>query len=73
MPRSCFVSYAGLCLALAGALGTAFADEDSGSKGNNSCAGLPSYTDLKSALAQAVSTETSGLNLQMWGRKLESM
>jgi uncharacterized protein GlcG (DUF336 family) len=52
---------------LIGAINVAFADDDSDSKGNNSCAGLPSYTDLKTALAQAVSTETSGLNLQMWG------
>ena len=44
-----------------------FADDGSDSKGNNSCAGLASYADLKNALAQAVSAETSGLNLQMWG------
>ena len=44
-----------------------FADDGSDSSGNNRCAGLASYADLKNALAQAVSTETSGLNLQMWG------
>jgi len=48
-------------------MSVAFADDDSDSKGNSSCAGLPSYTDLKNALAQAVSAETSGLDLQMWG------
>jgi len=48
-------------------MSVAFADDESDSKGNNSCAGLPSYTDLKNALAQAVSAEASGLNLQMWG------
>jgi uncharacterized protein GlcG (DUF336 family) len=31
------------------------------------CAGLPSYTDLKNALIKAVTDETSGLNLNMWG------
>src|SRR5215470_4734572 len=30
------------------------------------CAGLPSYSDLKAALIQAVKDETSGLNNQMW-------
>jgi uncharacterized protein GlcG (DUF336 family) len=48
-------------------MGVVFADDGSDSKGNNSCVGLPSYADLKNALAQAVSAETSGLNLQMWG------
>src|SRR6266404_1207472 len=67
MRKSYFVSYASLFLALTGALGTAVADDDSGSKGNNSCAGLPSYADLKNALTQAVSAENSGLNLHMWG------
>jgi len=32
----------------------------------NACAGLPSYSDLKAALIQAVKDETSGLNNQMW-------
>ena len=36
------------------------------SSGNNSCAGLPAYSALKTALDTAVSTETSGLNLHMW-------
>jgi hypothetical protein len=31
------------------------------------CASLPGYQALKSALVQAVSTETSGLNNHMWG------
>lgn len=44
--------------------GGAFADDDS--DGNNSCVGLPGYSALKTALAQATSDETSGLNNQMW-------
>jgi hypothetical protein len=31
------------------------------------CTGLPTYTDLKNALVAAVKTESSGLNLNMWG------
>jgi len=31
------------------------------------CLGLPNYLALKNALYQAVATETSGLNNQMWG------
>jgi len=31
------------------------------------CAGLPSHSDLKAALAAATVAETSGLNNQMWG------
>jgi uncharacterized protein GlcG (DUF336 family) len=34
---------------------------------SNNCSGLPSYSDLKTALEAAVSAETSGLNLHMWG------
>jgi len=67
MKKSHFYRSATLGLLLIGAINVAFADDDSNSKSNNSCAGLPSYTDLKNALAQAVSAETSGLNLQMWG------
>ena len=33
----------------------------------NNCANLPSQAALKTALAAATSTETSGLNNQMWG------
>ena len=32
----------------------------------NQCAGLPTYTQLKAALASAVTTDASGLNLNMW-------
>jgi uncharacterized protein GlcG (DUF336 family) len=67
MRKSHIYRSATLGLLLIGAINVAFADDDSDSKGNNSCAGLPSYSDLKNALAQAVSAETSGLNLQMWG------
>src|SRR5262245_12132856 len=34
---------------------------------NDECRDLPSYSDLKSALQQAVAAETSGLNHHMWG------
>lgn len=67
MRKSFIFTFAPLCLALMGAIGTAVGDDDPDSKNNNSCAGLPSYTDLKNALTQAVSTETSGLNQHMWG------
>lgn len=67
MRKSFIFTFAPLCLALMGTIGTAVGDDDSESKNNNSCAGLPSYTDLKNALTQAVSTETSGLNQHMWG------
>ena len=40
---------------------TALADDTT-----TSCAALPDYSTLKTALATAVSTETSGLNNQMW-------
>jgi uncharacterized protein GlcG (DUF336 family) len=70
MRTSYFVKYAGiLCLALVGAVGASADDNNSkqdDSKGNNTCVGLPGYADLKNALAQAVSDETSGLNNQMW-------
>ncbi len=33
---------------------------------SSNCDGLPSYTDLKSALDAAVATESSGLDLNMW-------
>src|SRR5271170_2043194 len=35
--------------------------------GYNGCASLPGASALKAALAAAVATETSGLNLQSWG------
>ena len=37
------------------------------SEGNNGCSDLPNYLQLKTALAAATATETSGLNNQMWG------
>jgi uncharacterized protein GlcG (DUF336 family) len=33
----------------------------------NGCGSLPSYSELRAALIQAVAKEESGLNLQMWG------
>jgi uncharacterized protein GlcG (DUF336 family) len=57
-----FSPYAAVFVALAGALlgATPALAQD------NNCANLPDYSTLKSALASAVSTETSGLNNQMW-------
>src|SRR5206468_5114949 len=42
---------------------SAVADRDAGV----ACKDLPGYTALKAMLATAVTQETSGLNLQMWG------
>lgn len=53
------------------AAGAAMADQNNngGNSQNqsNGCQNLPNYTALKSALAAAAATETSGLNNQMWG------
>jgi uncharacterized protein GlcG (DUF336 family) len=47
--------------------GAVLADDDGPSPGSsNNCQNLPSYTALKTALASATATETSGLNNQMW-------
>jgi len=55
-----------LAAALTCGIGVARAD-DFGGNGNNGCRNLPGYNALKSALAAATATETSGLNNQMWG------
>jgi uncharacterized protein GlcG (DUF336 family) len=52
--------------ALAPALCTLPCVAQSNSSTSASCASLPNYQALKSALAQAVVAETSGLNNQMW-------
>ena len=39
---------------------------DPGNGGSSSCHGLPSQGELRTALAAAVATETSGLNNHMW-------
>jgi len=52
---------AAVVLSLTGAAGTAYAWDDS-----NECQSLPSQSALKTALAEATATETSGLNNQMW-------
>jgi uncharacterized protein GlcG (DUF336 family) len=44
----------------------AMADGHDNNHGNDSCAGLPGYGALKAALIAATSSETSGLNNQMW-------
>src|SRR5438046_8499675 len=43
---------------------TAREDDDQGS---GTCAGLPGYSALKTALSTATAAESSGLNNQMWG------
>ena len=53
-----------LAAALTCGIGVARADDFGG---NNGCRNLPGYNALKSALAAATATETSGLNNQMWG------
>jgi uncharacterized protein GlcG (DUF336 family) len=55
---------AALAVALACAIGGAKADDGDS---HNGCKSLPDYNALKSALAAATATETSGLNNQMWG------
>jgi uncharacterized protein GlcG (DUF336 family) len=40
--------------------------KDNGEAASDSCSSLPGYTALKAALAAAVTTEASGLNLNMW-------
>ena len=71
----CFISYARTCAAwaclalLTGSTAVAQRGRGNGgddSQGNNSCAGLPSYTALQAALATATKAEMSGLNNQMW-------
>jgi uncharacterized protein GlcG (DUF336 family) len=47
-----------------GLIGVVRADDG---KGGNGCQSLPSASALKTALIAATTTETSGLNLQMWG------
>ena len=43
-------------------------DKGPGEDGPGSgCAGLPSYSQLQTALSKATSDETSGLNMNMWG------
>ncbi len=65
-------SYIGRCAIfalLAAPLATAWAEDrrdESGNGDGNSCAALPNYAALKSALAAATQAESSGLNNQMW-------
>jgi hypothetical protein len=48
-------------LSLAGVAGTAYAKDE-----GDRCSSLPGHSALKMALDSATSTETSGLNNQMW-------
>src|ERR1022692_2314323 len=52
---------AAIVLSVSAAAGTAYAWDD-----RNECQSLPSHWALKTALAAATATETSGLNNQMW-------
>ncbi|MFN7997028.1 MAG: heme-binding protein [Bryobacteraceae bacterium] len=54
-----------LAVATALTIGTAQAGHGDGD--GNACKNLPGFSALKSALAAATATETSGLNNQMWG------
>src|SRR5216683_3842569 len=51
---------------VAGAFAGKSAPQLSNDQGSGSCANLPSFSALKSALATAVATDTSGLDNQMW-------
>jgi len=55
-----------MALALTCTISLARADNNGGGNGNQ-CNNLPNYSALKAALVAATSTETSGLNNQMWG------
>ena len=57
-----YLTIAAACLI---AVSTAWADDDDRRDGNG-CAALPNQAALKTALINAVTTETSGLNLNMW-------
>ena len=57
-----YISAVGLAVALAAASPTS---GDGGGSGS-SCSGLPSHSQLRSALIAAVAAETSGLNNHMW-------
>ena len=54
-----------LALTLTCAIGIVKADDNGG--GSKGCKTLPDFSALKAALVAATSTETSGLNNQMWG------
>lgn len=57
-----------VALALTCTISPARAYDNGGGNGNgNGCRNLPNYAALKAALVAATSTETSGLNNQMWG------
>ncbi len=72
MRKPCVWKYAALAAMLAAntVMSQAAQDNSSGDdndKGNNSCAGLPSYEVLKSALKAARAQANGGFNLDMWG------
>jgi len=54
----------GVCAALAASSAMA---QGNGNGNSNGCSSLPSYSQLKAALVAATNTETSGLNMNMWG------
>ncbi|HEY1756652.1 MAG TPA: heme-binding protein [Bryobacteraceae bacterium] len=64
LTRFAFTALAGIACAFPG-LAQVNNNNDGGT--DLGCQGLPSYLALKNALVQAVATETSGLNNQMWG------
>ena len=64
--KRCVTNAATVAVALAFPLFGVFAASDD-DHGQNGCANLPNYSQLKSALTAATVSETSGLNNQMWG------
>jgi uncharacterized protein GlcG (DUF336 family) len=79
MKRSATIAFAMGCLLIAPATiraqgrssgfgnGNGNGDGNSNDEGaSNTCSALPTYTQLKAALAAAVTTEGSGLDLNMW-------
>jgi uncharacterized protein GlcG (DUF336 family) len=64
LPRFAFTALATVACALPG-FAAANNNNDNGT--DQGCFTLPNYLALKTALVQAVATETSGLNNHMWG------
>lgn len=64
--RASFLTISALALTIWVSPG--FADDNGpGNHNSNSCGNLPSYSQLKAALAAATNAESSGLNMNMWG------
>lgn len=64
LTRFAFTALASVACAVPGLAGP---NNNSDNGSDQGCFGLPNYLALKTALTQAVATETSGLNNHMWG------